>query len=251
MTARRTDQSTAFFRRSLANIIASPGHATSYGLKRWGNDCPYFVEKAGVSATSSDGTFASESQAFFESVSADSVVSALPLRRVPFHARLSSVTSGASASWIAENQAKPLGRLTVSTVGLEPKKVAALIVVSDELLRDTGGESVIQSDLRRSVSDALDAAFLSSSAATDAQPAGIFAGVAVISGGVDIQGSIGALVAAFNGDLRRSAFVARPDVFASISQFYPRVGLTSGFLMNVPAIASAFAPADRLILVDA
>src|SRR5262245_7303995 len=95
------------FRRSLANIVAPTGNAASLGLKRWGSDCPYFVEKAGVSGSLSDGTFASESMAFFESVSADSVVAAMPLRKVPFGARLSSVTNGVTAYWTEQGAAKP------------------------------------------------------------------------------------------------------------------------------------------------
>src|SRR5262245_56253781 len=126
--------------------------------------------------------------------------------------------------------------MTLSTAGLEPRKVAALIVVSDEVMRDTQGESVIQSDLRRAVSDALDLQFLSANAGNDSQPAGILNGVAVTAGGADIQGSIGAVLAAFAGDLRRAVFIARPAVFASISQFYPRVGIQSGFMLNAPAL---------------
>ena len=126
-----------------------------------------------------------------------------------------------------------------------------LVVVSDELLRDTQGEAVIQNDLKRACSDALDLAFLSASAATAAQPAGILNGVSVVTGGADVQGSIGALLADFDGDLRRAVFIARPEVFASISTYYPRIGLRNGFLMNAPALASPFAPADRLILADA
>ena len=73
----------------------------------------------------------------------------------------------------------------------------------------------------------------------------------MVTGGADVQGSIGALLADFDGDVRRAVFIARPEVFASISTYYPRIGLRNGFLMNAPRSSSPFAPADRLILADA
>ena len=72
-----------------------------------------------------------------------------------------------------------------------------------------------------------------------------------MTGGADVQGSIGALLADFDGDTRKAVFIARPEVFASISTNYPRVGIQNGFLLNAPALVSPFAPADRLILADA
>ena len=131
-------------------------------MGRWPSAFVDFVERAGVSAiVSGDASpFASETQAFFDSVSADSVVAAMELRRVPFHARLVSA-SGATASWTAESQGKPISRLTLAAADLEPRKVAAIVVVSDELLNATQGEAVIQNDLKRACSDALDSAFLS------------------------------------------------------------------------------------------
>ena len=143
--------------------------------------------------------------------------------------------------------------MSLAAVGLEPRKISSLVVVSDELLHDPGGEQVIQSDLRRAVSDGLDAAFLSDDAATPAQPAGILAGVSITSGGGDPQGSVAALVDAFQGDTRRAVFVARASVYASVSSDYPRVGIggSNNFLLGVPALVSPFAPADTLLLIDA
>ena len=46
-------------------------------------------------------------------------------------------------------------------------------------------------------------------------------------------------------------FIARPEVFASVSTNYPRVGIRNGFLLNAPALASPFAPVDTLIIADA
>ena len=257
MNPRKSDLSQHRLRRVIADAVSekTQGDPHEYATRRWGADRPPpMIERAGVSGTvSGDASpFASESQAFFDSVSADSVVASMPLRKVPFHARLVSVTTPASASFTAEGLAKPVSRMALDAQGLEPRKVASLIVVSDELLRDTQGEATIMNDLRRAISDALDSAFLSTSAATASTPAGTLNGVSITAGGSDVQGSLGALLADFDGDTRRSVFIARASVFASISTNYPRVSLGSnGFLLGLPALPSPFAPADRLILADA
>jgi hypothetical protein len=261
MTPRKTDLQLHGLRRVIADAIAikNGGDPHEIATQRWGAGRPPFVDvleqRAGVVGMTSadDSPFASESQAFFESVSADSVVAAMELRRVPFHARLVSVVSGATGSWTAESLGKPISQMSLSAAGLEPRKVASLYVVSDELLRDTGGEQVIQSDMRRAVSDSLDLAFLSASAATASTPAGILSGVSAVTGGADVQGSIAALVADFDGDTRRAVWIARPNVYAAISQTYARVGIggSNNFLLGIPALVSPFAVADRLYLVDA
>ena len=217
MNPRTIDLQRSGLRRAIAGAIADTkgGDPHEIATQRWGSGRPPFVDvleqRAGVSGVvSGDASpFASESQAFFDSVSADSVVAAMELRRVPFHARLVSVASGATASWTGESQAKPISRMSLGAAVLEPRKVAAIVVVSDELLNATQGEAVIQNDLKRACSDALDLAFLSDDAASASTPAGILNGVGVTSGGVDVQGSIGALVDDFAGDHRRAVFIAR------------------------------------------
>jgi hypothetical protein len=71
------------------------------------------------------------------------------------------------------------------------------------------------------------------SAATASTPAGILNGVSITAGGSDVQGSLGALLADFDGDTRRSVFIARASVFASISTNYPRVSLGSNVAKSV------------------
>ena len=142
--------------------------------------------------------------------------------------------------------------MALSAQPLTAKKVVALAVFSDELLTAAGdaGETVIRADLSRSVSDALSAAFLSG-AGDDATPASITDGVVAVTAGENVGGSLGALFDDFSGSLERSVFIGRPEIFAALSGAnFPQAGLRGGMLMGSPAIASRFAPANRLILAD-
>ena len=67
--------------------------------------------------------------------------------------------------------------MSLSATGIEPRKVAALSVFSDELITAIQGETLIQNDLARACADAIDAAFLSASAQTAWTPGGVLEGV--------------------------------------------------------------------------
>ena len=56
----------------------------------------------------------------------------------------------------------PLSRVTLQNLQLEPIRVSALIVCSDELLRDVcaAGQQLLNRELAGAVSDAVDAAWL-------------------------------------------------------------------------------------------
>ena len=177
----------------------------------------------------------------------------LPSRKVPFDCRLTSVVVGASASWVKQGAGKPITKAALAAVPLHSRKVVAAVVLSDELLSGGGeaGEALVRNDLGRACTDAVNEAFLSSSADDGETPGGILSGVSVVSGGGDIAGSLAALIDVFQGDLTRAIFIANPGVFAGLSTSgYQRIGLGGGFLMGAVAIASRHAPADRLIIVD-
>ena len=98
----------------------------------------------------------------------------MPLRRVPFQREACQRLDRRDRIWVGEVIAKPISRMALSAAGLEPSKVAAIVVVSDELLNATQGEA---GNSKRSCaalfSDALDLAFLVDDAATASTPAGI------------------------------------------------------------------------------
>jgi hypothetical protein len=257
MTPRRSDLVSAFTKKVIVQGVAAKRHVDpyKYALNRWGNVlCPEWNERAAVAGASTvDGAFKSESQAFFDLAFEASVPGRLGARRVPFDVRVTSITTGSSASWVKEGQGKPITRASLAAAPLAARKIVAAVVLSDEALSGGGeaAEALVRNDLARACTDGLNEAFLSSNADDGETPGGILNNVSVTSGGDNIQGSLAALLDEFSGDLTRAIFVANPGVFAGLSAVgFQRIGLNGGFLMGATAIASRFAPADVLIILD-
>jgi HK97 family phage major capsid protein len=88
-----------------------------------------------------------------------------------------SLSTGASAVYLAENAAIPISEQTfVQSALLTPKELAALVPVSDRLLRDADDNPSIEDVLRRDLSEVLalraDLAFLRGTG-TGGEPRGI------------------------------------------------------------------------------
>jgi len=82
------------------------------------------------------------------------------------------VYSGVTVNWIAEGGAKPETEPSLLEVKLEPQEVAAHVVVTDKLLRNSeAAGALISSLLRKAIIAAEDVAFLSGTGV--GQPAGI------------------------------------------------------------------------------
>jgi HK97 family phage major capsid protein len=83
------------------------------------------------------------------------------LSRVPLKVRFNAATSAAGGSIVGPGQAIPLSQVNFATDTLEPAKAAALIVVTEELLRSAapGGEAAFGRELRNAVSDVVDQHF--------------------------------------------------------------------------------------------
>ena len=75
---------------------------------------------------------------------------------------LPAVTGGASATWVGENSVIPATQQTIGLVKLIAKKLAALVPISNDLIRyaNPQTDAVIRKDLVKSVSQAEDLAFI-------------------------------------------------------------------------------------------
>ena len=87
--------------------------------------------------------------------------------------RIPKVTVGATASYIGENQAVPKTQQTFGNVTLTFKKLAALVPLSNDLLRysSPAADAIVRDDVVRSMADAENRAFLRSDG-TAGQPRG-------------------------------------------------------------------------------
>jgi hypothetical protein len=243
----------SFIKKLLAHTLA-PGDPLAYAMRRWGNDAPVFNEKTAVPGTGTvGGAFASESTALFQSIFEASVPGRMTgIRRVPINARVVNIDSGTTAYWTREGQGKAISRMTLDATPLEARKVQATIVLSNEVLRDGGaaGEALLRSDLQRAVVDAINTAFLSTSADDLTTPGGILYNLSAVTAGSNVGGSLDALMADFDGDLTRAVWIGAPGTLAFLSATYWQAGLRGGLLLGAPVIATRFLPSNSLVLAD-
>jgi len=107
------------------------------------------------------------SQDIIEFLRAKSVVRQLGPIMIPMATgtfRIPKVTVGATASYIGENQAAPKTQQTFGNVTLTFKKLAALVPLSNDLLRysSPGADAIVRDDVVRAMADAENRAFLRS-----------------------------------------------------------------------------------------
>ena len=180
-------------------------------------------------------------------------------RSVPFGVSIPMETDAAVVSWVAAGSPKPLTQAALSTVGpLAPLKVAAIAIITRELARSAKAEQITSRILSNAAIRATDQTFLSADAATDASPAGILAGVTPVASSGNATEDVGALFAAFGGNVETAVLIMRPGVAAQLglsgaSQFAD-VGGRGGSLAGVPIMTSNLVGGDssgsNLILLD-
>ena len=114
------------------------------------------------------------------------------LRRVPLNVRTVTETSSSTGYWVGEGAAKPVSKMAYTTDVLEPFKVSALVVVTDEVLRSSSpnAEAVVRNDLLNAVVRELNSAFIDEGNAgiSGVMPASVTNGLTPISGSGDLAG---------------------------------------------------------------
>jgi HK97 family phage major capsid protein len=84
-------------------------------------------------------------------------------KQIPLHTRVSVTTSAITATRVGELSAKPINELSLENKTLEPIKVAAEVVISQELVRAQSPEAsqLVAQELRNAVALVTDQAFCS------------------------------------------------------------------------------------------
>lgn len=126
------------------------------------------------------------------------------MRRVPFNSNISSQLTGSAAGWVGEGLKKPLTNPTYGDVDVKEHKLAAIVVMSQELIRRSSpsADALVRDDLILSASTLIDTTFLGTQAATAVLPVGMLNGVTGIT-------STGVTAEAYANDLRalRAQFI--------------------------------------------
>ena len=243
--------------------------------ERWGKSNPKLVEvlKAAVQGGSTD-TWGAElvtinnryNGDFIEYLYSKTVYDQLPLRTIPANVQIKGQDGAATAYWVGESKAIPATKADYMNVNMTPLKVAALAVVSNELLKysDPSAEMLVRDALVQASSQRVDQTFISTAAAVSGvSPAGILNGVSPISSsGSDIAGlieDIKALYAPFIAANNASglSFVTTESLGKAISLMqtplgafqFPGIGANGGALLGDPVVTGGNVPAGALVLL--
>jgi HK97 family phage major capsid protein/HK97 family phage prohead protease len=159
----------------------------------------------------------------------------LPLRQVPARVHIKGQDGAATGYWVGESKSIPPSAQDFSDVELTPLKVAALAVVSNELLRDSSpaAEMLVRDALVEASAQRVDTTFFSATAASaGVSPAGLLNGVTgVQASGTDaaaIRADIQSLYAPFFSAKNASGIqlVMTPSMAKAISLLVNSLGQT-------------------------
>jgi HK97 family phage major capsid protein len=178
------------------------------------------------------------------------------LVRVPLRTRVGFTAASATAFVVGEGAAVPLSRMEIAGNVLEPTKVAALVVLTDEMIRSGGSdaEALIARELRRAVSHTVDEAFLA--IAADNAPSTPSAGPDAADAMADLRTLLTAvqpsaesrLLFAMSADVGRAAATL---LTATGGRLFPLMGPVGGTMIDVPAMVVDAMEPGTLALLDA
>lgn len=267
-----------YTRMVIAKTLARIDDVSAVGIahKRWGQSSPQLVESI-KAAVAGGGTESGEWGAelvhidrytgdFIEYLYSRTVFDKLPLREVPANVNIAGQDGAATGYWVGQSKSIPLSKADFMDVNLTPLKVAALAVVSKELLRDSSpsAEKLVRDALVEASAQRVDQTFLSASAASSGvSPAGILNGVSAGSSSgndidaviADVKALYALFIAANNADGLQ--FVTTQSLAKSLGLMqnalgnwaFPGLSANGGSLLGDPLVAGGNVGAGDLILL--
>lgn len=203
---------------------------------------------------------------FIEYLHSQTVYDKLPLRQVPANVQIKGQDGAATAYWVGQSKAIPATTADFMNVTLTPLKVAALAVVSNELLRDSSpaAEQLVRDALVEASSQRVDNTFLSAAGGVaGVSPAGILNGLTGIpsagSDGAGLRADIKALYASFIAakNVNGLQLVTTPSLAKSIQLMtnalglseFPTINATGGTLLGDTVTTGDNVGAGQMIML--
>ena len=220
--------------KALAHLLG--GMASGHAQARWGKSSPGLIklikanEVAGGSSITGewgaelvalDGRYTGD---FIEFLTSRTVFDRLPLRQVPANVTIKGGDGAATGYWVGEGRSIPVSEQDYSTVNLTNLKVAALSVISNELLMDSSpsAEMLVRDRLVDASTQRVDTTFISASAA-----------VAGVSPGGVLHGLVAKSASGTDGD------AVRTDIQSLYSGFLAAKNASGLWWAMNPALAKA------------
>lgn len=217
----------------------------------------------GVELAEADSRYTGD---FVEYLTEATIFDKLALREVPANVVIKGQDGIGTGYWVGESKPIPASAMDFNSVELKYKKVAALAVVSNELLRESSpaAEALVRDALVKASAQRIDTTFLSDAAASaGVSPAGMLNGLSAISssgvGGNGLVNDIAALKAVFIAALNSGNlnFVMNKSLASQISLLrndlgqweFPTINEDGGTLVGTPVVTGDNVNAAHLILL--
>lgn len=175
------------------------------------------------------------------------------IRRAPLRISIVTAVSGAVGAMHDEAVWKPISSINVAANTLAPQVAAAILVVTEELLRAAGtaGEAFLSRELRAAAAAVVDQYFVTALIAAAGAPL-----VGTGNFGTDLETLIGALA---SGDQSKVYLIVGPALSRHLASkhttdralAYPAMGVAGGFIGTLPVLVSDAVPAATGVAVDA
>ena len=256
----KTDKDDSFKGQSFTRMVIAKALAHQHQVPvaavaqhRWGKTNPRLVEWIKAGEVAAGGTLSGEwgtelqrldglyTGDFIEYLHGMTVFDRLPLRMVPANVTVKGQDGAATGYWVGESNPIPVSAQDFSTVNLRPLKVAALAVITNELIADSSpaAEALVRDALVEASAQKVDSTFLGTAAASsNVSPAGLLngltAGTASGTTAAALRADINGLYASFitNKNATGLAFVMNPTLAKQISLMYTDLGVPEFAGMN-------------------
>ncbi|SQJ21764.1 Predicted phage phi-C31 gp36 major capsid-like protein [Serratia rubidaea] len=270
----------ARFTKSLAAAKGVRSEAFSIAKSKYPDDTKlHHVLKAAVNAgTTTDPTWAGAlveyqdiANDFVEFLRPQTIIGKFgtgnipSLRDVPFNVRIPVQTSGGAAQWVGQGKAKPLTKFDFSNITFGFSKVAAISVITEELLRFSNPKAdvLVRNSLAESVIARLDTDFVdpAKDEVVGVSPASITNGaIAIPSSGDPDTDSSAAFQVFIDANLQPTGAVWLMSSSTALAlskrknalgqKEYPEMTMFGGVFEGLPAVVSQYV-GNQLILMNA
>jgi HK97 family phage major capsid protein/HK97 family phage prohead protease len=191
------------------------------------------------------------------------------LRNVMFRTPLITQTSGGQGYWVGQGKAKPLTSFDFTRTTMEPLKVAAITVLTEELIRDSSpkADMIVREQLAAALRERLDTDFIdpAKTASAGISPASITNGAETIASSGDAADDVRmdiravyAKYASFNNPPSTGVWIMSSNNAVALAMMqnplgqaeFGGMGMTGGTLNGMPVIASDYV-SDIVVLLNA
>jgi hypothetical protein len=159
--------------------------------------------------------------------------------------------AGTAAGWVRPGASIPAVRFFLDSVRHEPATVGAITVLSDEVLRAPGSESIITSMLLSALARGLDEAFLSPLAAGgDGVPASITNAAPSVAWSGSVAADLASLLPLISTPGSALLWFGRPVTLAAVAAGLGGASDLPRSILGISVVPAPSMPAGLLVLAD-